>query len=115
MELVDVKRRRKRLSKKNRVAVIERDGRTCKVCGKQNLVLYQEILDFVKENGLEELPKDMMDREAEIDHIIPFSEGGECNLDNFQILCRSCNNSKGSKSMDEFIEYRKRKGLEVIE
>lgn len=32
-----------------------------------------------------------------IDHVVPFSRGGECTAENFQVLCRRCNQSKGAK------------------
>ncbi|WIF21984.1 5-methylcytosine-specific restriction enzyme A [Shewanella phage vB_SbaS_Y11] len=37
-----------------------------------------------------------------LDHIIPESRGGTSELDNLQILCRSCNSSKGIKTMEEW-------------
>lgn len=36
------------------------------------------------------------------DHIHPESKGGETTLDNLQTLCRSCNSSKGTKTMEEW-------------
>lgn len=38
-----------------------------------------------------------------IDHIIPLSKGGGLRLENVQLLCKSCNCSKGAKT----IQYRK--------
>jgi 5-methylcytosine-specific restriction endonuclease McrA len=34
------------------------------------------------------------------DHVVPLSKGGEHSLANSQILCRSCNASKGAKTID---------------
>ena len=35
--------------------------------------------------------------EAQLDHIVPLSNGGTNEFDNFQVLCRRCNISKGGK------------------
>jgi len=51
------------------LALIERDGYQCKSCGSQD--------------------------DLSIDHITPLSKGGSDDLDNLQLLCRSCNSSKG--------------------
>lgn len=36
--------------------------------------------------------------DLEIDHIVPFSQGGEDTLDNLQLLCKKCNLAKGTNS-----------------
>lgn len=42
-----------------------------------------------------------------IDHKTPISRGGNNNFDNLQILCRKCNSEKGTKTVDEWIKYKK--------
>lgn len=48
----------------------------------------------------------------DIDHIVPVSRGGDNLLENLQILCIRCNRSKKDKTHDEFIEWRKRMGIQ---
>ena len=44
--------------------------------------------------------------DATIDHIVLRSKGGSNNLDNLLPCCRSCNTSKGTKSLEEFRFWR---------
>jgi 5-methylcytosine-specific restriction endonuclease McrA len=37
-----------------------------------------------------------------VDHIIPLSKGGLHHFSNFQVLCISCNSSKGNRSTEDF-------------
>ena len=65
---------RKVVSEKIRDAVFDKDGGRCVRCGSN---------------------EDLC-----LDHIVPFSRGGRTDIDNLQTLCRKCNSSKGSRSME---------------
>jgi len=67
----DRRERRKTISKRLRVLILQRDGFRCKMCGKTS-----------RETTLE------------VDHIIPLSRGGTDSLDNLQTLCVDCNKGK---------------------
>lgn len=62
--------RRRVWSDDERRLILERDGWACVQCGATS--------------------------ELEIDHVIPWSRGGADTADNAQVLCRSCNASKGA-------------------
>lgn len=57
--------------------LLEKYNRKCIYCGKENIPL-------------------------EIEHIIPKSRGGTNRIDNLGIACHTCNQSKGSKTAEEF-------------
>jgi 5-methylcytosine-specific restriction endonuclease McrA len=46
-----------------------------------------------------------------LDHVVPLISGGTHGIDNMQVLCRSHNSSKGSKTID----YRSVKIVDVID
>jgi len=56
------------------IRVVRRDNSTCQVCGKT-----------------------LLDKEIEIDHIIPFSRGGTSDEHNLRVTCLKCNRKKGKK------------------
>ncbi len=56
------------ISKEIKKMVLERDNYKCKFCG--------------------------LSIDLEIDHVIPVSKGGKSEIDNLQVLCRSCNRKK---------------------
>jgi hypothetical protein len=56
------------------IRVARRDNNTCQICGKI-----------------------LLDREIEIDHIIPFSRGGTSDESNLRVTCLDCNRKKGKK------------------
>lgn len=61
-----------------KAAVYRRDGRECQYCGAN-------------------------DGPFHIDHVIPRIKGGKDELDNLVVACASCNLSKGSKSVAEWL------------
>lgn len=36
---------------------------------------------------------------AEVDHIVPYSKGGQDHIDNVMVICRLCNVRKGNKAL----------------
>ena len=68
------KKRSRYISKSVRVSVLHRDKYKCVFCGRSS----QKI-------------------ELQIDHIIPFSQGGSNELDNLQTLCIDCNQGKSDR------------------
>lgn len=56
------------------IRVARRDNNTCQICGKI-----------------------LLDREIEIDHIIPYSRGGTSDESNLRVTCLECNRRKGKK------------------
>lgn len=65
------RRRWQRKAKKTRLKLLARDGAVCRYCG-----------------SLDDLT---------VDHRQPIVTGGSDELDNLQILCRSCNSRKGAR------------------
>ena len=61
-----------------RLATFQRDNYTCVYCG-------------IKPESLH------------CDHVVPYSKGGGNDLDNLATSCPSCNKSKGSKTLEEWI------------
>ena len=61
---------RKRLTRQMRENVFARDGRVCRACGVED--------------------------DLHIDHIQPIAAGGRSVMSNLQVLCRTCNLSKGA-------------------
>ena len=58
-----------------RLALLLRDGRQCAACGRMDCLLT-------------------------IDHVVPISRGGLTRMENLQLLCAACNESKGAWIMD---------------
>lgn len=68
------------VSPKKRQDVKERDGFACVACGSEESL--------------------------SIDHVLPRALGGSDDMSNLQTLCRWCNTSKGTKTMDEWMASR---------
>lgn len=60
---------------------------------------------YVKQSGRCACPcNELLEGVFDVDHIIPLSRGGDNMPKNLQLLKPFCNKSKGSKTMEEFVE-----------
>jgi len=73
-ETSDIRNRKRNLSHATILRVVRRDNSTCQSC-----------------------KKILVDKEIEIDHIIPYSRGGSSDESNFRVTCLECNRKKGKK------------------
>lgn len=72
---------KRNVSDRLRFRIFYRDGMTCKICGKSR-AKYPDL-------------------EIVVDHIFPWSKGGETVFENLQTLCRPCNGGKGDLGQSE--------------
>ena len=54
-----------------------------------------------------------LDGRGEVDHIVPISRGGTHWPSNITLACKDCNRGKHSKTDDEYVAWRKARGLSV--
>lgn len=80
------------------IAVCERDGWQCHLCG----------IDTPKELRGSSDP-----RAPEIDHVHPLALGGSHIWSNVRCACRRCNGMKGAKTMEEFIQLPRGGGSNI--
>jgi len=73
-ETSEGRNRRRNLSHATILRVVRRDNSACQSCGKT-----------------------LLDKEIEIDHIIPYSRGGSSDESNLRVTCLKCNRKKGRK------------------
>ena len=78
---VIVHKTKRQVSDRLRFRVFYRDGMTCRVCGKSRAKYH--------------------DLELVVDHIFPWSKGGETVFENLQTLCQPCNGGKGDLGQSE--------------
>ncbi len=78
-------KRRKYLSGAKRREIWEKFNKRCVCCGCETSLFGNTVSPFQEFTP------------CAIDHIVPFSRGGNCEDDNLQLLCISCNASKGNK------------------
>lgn len=83
--VINVGRQRVQRTAREREALVavlrRRDGDACQLCG--------YLLDF-------DVAQSHPDAE-EVDHVVPFSRGGDCHVSNMQLAHRECNQSKGAR------------------
>jgi hypothetical protein len=71
----------RQISDRLRLRVYWRDGMTCQICGKSR-AKYRDL-------------------EIVVDHIFPWSKGGETVFENLQTLCETCNSGKSNLVQNE--------------
>ena len=76
MTLSEQPRKRKKITPRIRLQVLEKDNYTCTTCGRSP----------ISHPGLT----------LEVDHIVPFANGGMDILSNYKISCMECNRGKGN-------------------
>ena len=74
----------RQVSERLRFRVFYRDGMTCQICGKTR-TKYPDL-------------------ELVVDHVCPWSKGGETVFDNLQTLCKPCNGGKDDLGHSELIQ-----------
>lgn len=77
--VIQMARPHTKVGEKLRSTVLQRDRKTCQACK-------------------------AVDRAMEIDHKVPVSRGGDNSIGNLWTLCRECNSSKRTLTVDEFID-----------
>ena len=75
------KMERSKMSLKLRMAVLERDGRRCQICGAR------------QEDGAT----------LHVDHIVPVARGGKTEMNNLRTLCDMCNQGKSDQLLQNDI------------
>lgn len=78
-------KKRKYLSGKIRRQIWEKYKKICQICGRRTKLFGNTVSPFHDE------------KPCAVDHIRPFSKGGKCVEENFQLLCITCNSQKGAK------------------
>jgi 5-methylcytosine-specific restriction endonuclease McrA len=59
-----------------------------------------EWLSLCEAYGMVCIKPDCDNTDLTVDHVVPLSNGGTNTIDNIQPLCKSCNSSKGAKTID---------------
>ena len=69
------------MTNKLRFMVLERDGFSCKSCGRN--------------------PREHKGCVLQVDHIVAIDNGGKTVLNNLQALCEKCNSGKSNKTVEQ--------------
>lgn len=94
---------RKQNPDKSRAHVENRRARKLNAPGKYTEADIQVL--FLSQSGLCVSCHTKLDQ-YRVDHIFPLSRGGSNYPENIQLLCPSCNSSKGNKTMEEFVAIK---------
>jgi 5-methylcytosine-specific restriction endonuclease McrA len=74
--------------------ISERDGMRCTYCGcKLHHRAFNPNADWTVPGY------------AQIEHVVPRSQGGSSSLENLVLSCRSCNSRKGTKTPSDYAQY----------
>jgi 5-methylcytosine-specific restriction endonuclease McrA len=101
-----MKRYRAREDKKELITVLKRSYKARKRCAEGRYYLKDINAIFASQNGKCPGCDEDITNNFHVDHVVALSAGGTNWPDNLQLLCPTCNFSKGSKSMSEWLALR---------
>lgn len=100
------------VTRKNAALLAKRDGGYfCHYCHAPIMffedIPVHEVTLHVRTGYIKTMQRDPSIKALSIDHKVPRAKGGSNKLDNLLLSCEKCNQRKGKKDYDDFLEWLK--------